>query len=292
MSDQAAWCKLWTSALDDSDLENLSIHEWFCWARFIPYMRKHGREGKIRLRAPGTALINLFRVPSFDAVIEMIRMFPNYAIGDAEPAVSGETVLKQTYSVECKNWSRFQGDFSTHRVREFRAKKQQNETPKKRSRSRREVEEKNKTPLPPASGAPEFDFDLVWKTYPKPIGKKAAYRHFVKTVRTPADFADIQDAIRNYRKYIIGKDLQYVKHGGTWFNEWRDWVGTKPELSDYEQAVMRANNASNGNSAGISLPNANANAAGRSGNGGKLTTADAVLSSIGYRKSPGTPGSA
>lgn len=150
MADQGKWFKLWESALDDFDLENLSIHEWYCWARFGVYMKKHGREGKIRLRAPGTQLVNLFRTTSFQDAIDIVKRFPNYTVGDANSTVTGVTLSPVTYEVECSNWWKYQGDFSGDRVRKWRAEKRHDVTIQEEKRSRREQkrkEQKNITPV-------------------------------------------------------------------------------------------------------------------------------------------------
>ena len=75
-------------------------------------------------------------------------------------------------------------------------------------------------------GSGGFNFDAVWTRYPKRKGRKEAERHFKATVKTPQDYADIQNALDNYiaeirRDHI---DPQFVKHGSTWFNNWRDDV--------------------------------------------------------------------
>ena len=156
MADQGKWFKLWESALDDQDLENLSIHQWFCWARFGAYLKKHGKDGKIRLRAPATALINLFRLPSFSDVIDAIKSFPNYVVIDSKnetiASVSLETIESVTYEIKCINWSKYQSDYSTDRVRSWRQnrhhKNKANET--LQEEKRRDVEEKRRdSPKPP-----------------------------------------------------------------------------------------------------------------------------------------------
>lgn len=121
MADQGKWFKLWCSSLDDQDLENLSIHEWFGWARFGAYVKKHGKAGKIRLREPANAVVNLMRVESFKDVINMIKKFPNYVVEETKKDSQTVTVQdRYTISVKCKNWNKYQGDFSGDRVKKHR----------------------------------------------------------------------------------------------------------------------------------------------------------------------------
>jgi hypothetical protein len=154
VADQGKWFKLWESALDDLDLENLTVHEWFCWARFGVYMKKHGKDGKIRLRSPARALTNLFRTDTFDAAIETLKRFPNCNVGERKLTVSPETFSTVTYEVEVLNWHKYQGDFSSDRVRKFRDKKRHRETLQEERRRRRDVEEKRRedtSPQPPTT---------------------------------------------------------------------------------------------------------------------------------------------
>lgn len=69
------------------------------------------------------------------------------------------------------------------------------------------------------------NFEAVWSKYPKKLGKTAAERHFLKTVVNDQDLADINKALDNFLNSKQGKgNPQYIPHGSTWFNNWRDWV--------------------------------------------------------------------
>lgn len=78
---------------------------------------------------------------------------------------------------------------------------------------------------PLANVAPDFDFDLLWRRYPKKIGKPEAVRHFNSTVKTIADWEGINRALDQYLTYLKndGTDRKFIKHGSTWFNQWRGW---------------------------------------------------------------------
>lgn len=70
-------------------------------------------------------------------------------------------------------------------------------------------------------------FSTIWNMYPKKLGKKHAERHFNASVKSIQDFENIKKALNNYISSMAGKDPKYIKHGGTWFNEWQDWVDYK-----------------------------------------------------------------
>lgn len=83
-----------------------------------------------------------------------------------------------------------------------------------------------------------FDFEALWKRYPRREGRKQAQKHFKATVKTMKDWLDIQNALDNYLKQLAKNqtELQFTKAGATWFNNWRDYV-------DYHtdgRAILRA----------------------------------------------------
>jgi hypothetical protein len=153
MADQGKWFKLWCASLDDAHLENLELDDWARWARLGAYIKRHGSEGKITFSSPARALTNLFRVPDLDAAIMIIKRFPNVRVGERSEALHPVTLTTVTCEIEYTNWSKFQWDFSNDRVRKFRDKKRHAVTAQeeKRSRRRRDVEEKRRevSPLPP-----------------------------------------------------------------------------------------------------------------------------------------------
>lgn len=71
-----------------------------------------------------------------------------------------------------------------------------------------------------------YDFNKVWERYPKKLGRKEAERHFYASIKNQKDWLDIQNALDNYIADIRKEhtDPQYVQHGSTWFNNWRDHV--------------------------------------------------------------------
>jgi hypothetical protein len=76
-----------------------------------------------------------------------------------------------------------------------------------------------------------FDFEFVWKKYPKPVGKKKAVVHFNASVKSEADFKDINAALENYLKTKEVKN-GYIQNGSTWFNNWRDYINYRDPTDD------------------------------------------------------------
>jgi hypothetical protein len=75
----------------------------------------------------------------------------------------------------------------------------------------------------------EEQFAPLWDRYPRPLGKKKALQHFLASVKTPQDLTDITTALENYLKSpaVVKGEEQYIQHGSTWFNNWRDWMKVK-----------------------------------------------------------------
>ena len=82
------------------------------------------------------------------------------------------------------------------------------------------------------------DFEEVWINYPNKLGKNAAQRHFKATVITPEDYQDICTALDNYIEYCKKIEPKFIKHGSTWFNNWKDWISyeaPKTEVTRMEE---------------------------------------------------------
>lgn len=74
-------------------------------------------------------------------------------------------------------------------------------------------------------------FEKLWDIYPRKLGKKGAYIHFKASVKTDQDLSDIHTALHNYCKSTNGKEQEFIQHGKTWFNDWKDWVNYEPPQS-------------------------------------------------------------
>jgi hypothetical protein len=89
-----------------------------------------------------------------------------------------------------------------------------------------------------------YDFSLIWSTYPKQDGKKAAERSFYASVKSEKDWEDIHIALNNYLKSeAVNKG--FIKNGSTWFNNWRDWVNISNHKEDTYEKLRRHKDESN-----------------------------------------------
>lgn len=97
---------------------------------------------------------------------------------------------------------------------------------------------------------PATAFESVWSDYPRPLGRKEAFRHFCESVKSEADLAEIRTALA---KYKACSDVRrgFVKHGSTWFNNWRDYLNLREEKHDRtnDRAAAAAESRSAGSGA-------------------------------------------
>lgn len=80
-------------------------------------------------------------------------------------------------------------------------------------------------------------FNKAWELYPKKLGKEQALKNFLKTVVSEKDFELLMLSINNYIDYLktSNTEEQYVKHGSTFFNCWKDWIDYKPRTPEQKK---------------------------------------------------------
>jgi hypothetical protein len=85
----------------------------------------------------------------------------------------------------------------------------------------------------------KFDFEPLWNQYPNKLGKKEAERHFRASVLTDQDYQDIQKALGNYVEKTKTTEAKYIKHGSTWFNNWKDWISYEEPKAEVDLEKLR-----------------------------------------------------
>lgn len=88
----------------------------------------------------------------------------------------------------------------------------------------------------------DIDFETLWKMYPRKLGKTKAHKDYLKAIKNGVTFDAIKQGIEAYCKHLEAEaeqkakaqkitleaakaaQLQYVKHGSTWFHGecWND----------------------------------------------------------------------
>jgi hypothetical protein len=100
------------------------------------------------------------------------------------------------------------------------------------------IEQKEKENKKEKESTYKADFESIWKEYPRPEGKKQAYRHYLSTVKDDNSLINIGIALKNYRECETVKK-GFIKKGSTWFNEWEDWINPKPDMMGKNQKTDR-----------------------------------------------------
>lgn len=135
MADQGVFWKLWCSALEDPDLDNLDIADFGRWAKLGAYMKKHGNDGNIVIRRPAKSLLCMLQLPDFDAFLAFLKR-----ISHVHVTCESESAHVTNAIVTYENWKNYQGDMSRERMRRLRA----NVTIKKRGEEKRGEEKRLK----------------------------------------------------------------------------------------------------------------------------------------------------
>jgi hypothetical protein len=73
----------------------------------------------------------------------------------------------------------------------------------------------------------EREFEQLWKTYPRKMGKANAQKSYIKArKKEKIPYKTIENGIYRYIDYLElqGTDEQYIMHGSTWFSQmkWQD----------------------------------------------------------------------
>ena len=224
MADSGRWFKLWCSSVGDPDLDSLDIADFGRWAKLGAYIKEHGSDGEITLTEPARVIVSMLQLSSFQGVIDAARRFKNVT-------VSIETNEPVSIFIKYENWFKYQGDFSTDRVRKHRAKKAENETAKKRGEEKRGEE----------------IIALVEKlfmTYPFRNGKKIGRQETIQAItdhvkseeydlllKAATNFAANPDA----KKGIGVKDLQRFIISGRGEKKcfpWKEWINQATKQGD------------------------------------------------------------
>lgn len=78
---------------------------------------------------------------------------------------------------------------------------------------------------------PVFDFNLVYESYPRKLGKKRGLALCLRSVQTEKQYQDLVAAVSHYAEYCRRNKLEprYIKHFSTFMNAWEDWIDVPVE---------------------------------------------------------------
>lgn len=245
MADRGLWWKLWCSALDDPDLDNLDIADFGRYCKIGALVKKHGTGGAIALAPPARSLCAKLQVADFDALLSVLNRLPNVHVRRPDTKCSNGVSTETSVNVSFKNWQLYQGDYSTMRVRKMRAHETAMKRLKRRGEEKRGEEkrgEEKHPPVVPPQGDPAFQ--QFWTAYPKArqIGKGKAEAAWRKVRPSQALVADILAALERQKAGVRWREDggRYVPLPATWLNQrrWEDTVTEGPLLSQKTQGNL------------------------------------------------------
>ena len=206
MADQGIWWKLWASALDDPNLDNLPISDFGRYCKLGALVKRHGTAGSLAVSPPSRTLCAMFQVPDYETLLVTFRALPHVTIS----TVSLETIAVVSF----ENWAKYQGDLSTHRVKRFREVKRY-----RREEKRGEVEEKRITPSvsPSLNGHQSHDQAKAVLAFLNQTTHRG-YRETPATLRMIECRLEAGASVQDCKTIIARK--------------WREW-GTDPKMTSY-----------------------------------------------------------
>lgn len=152
MADQGQWFKLWCAALDDPDLDALSLEQFARWAKLGALVKRQGTDGTLSIREPARVFCAMFQVPDFPALQAAFHGLPGVAVRSEKGSVSNGNSVPVSFSVSFDNWAKYQADLSTPRVRRWRERQAEMKRIRGEEMRGEEMRGEGGAPPPPISG--------------------------------------------------------------------------------------------------------------------------------------------
>lgn len=88
-----------------------------------------------------------------------------------------------------------------------------------------------------------FNFDEIYKEYPRKLGKHQGIKKLAKEVKTDLDFQALTAAVHNFAKYhrAKGTEEKFIPYFSTFASNWRDWVAlevAKTEIEKFKEKFL------------------------------------------------------
>jgi len=82
-----------------------------------------------------------------------------------------------------------------------------------------------------------FDFEAIYKAYPRKISKASGIKWLKMNVRSRTRYDKLLEAVKNYSHYVADKqmDEQFVQHFSTWVRRFEDWTDENYNASKVSQ---------------------------------------------------------
>ena len=95
----------------------------------------------------------------------------------------------------------------------------------------------------------KFDFEAIYKLYPRKIGKLQGISTLRKTIKTQQDYDDFCKAVRNYtlERQQNASDITFIKHFSSFVGTptnptWRDYIEEEEEFVPLNKSEVKQSN--------------------------------------------------
>lgn len=221
MADNGRWFKLWTSALNDPHLNDLSIDDFGRWCKLGAFIKEQGNAGSITIAPPSRLLLAIMQCDDYDLMIAKFSQFPNVKITSSN-VTEDVTNKNVTHSITLKNWHKYQIDSSIERTRKYREKNKVCDggcDDNRREEKRRDKRNKKE------SFSLGF-FEKVWAEWPNKKSKGQAEKTWHKLNPSEQLVETMLSTIQRAKtsKEWIKNNGEYIPHFSTWLNAkgWQD----------------------------------------------------------------------
>jgi len=89
----------------------------------------------------------------------------------------------------------------------------------------------------------DFNFDEIYKLYPRKEGRKNGMRYCKKHITTTDLYSQLKTAVINYTILYKEADKKYIKHFSTFMNCWEDYAEIETPLDKMSIRQVISGNA-------------------------------------------------
>jgi hypothetical protein len=126
------------------------------------------------------------------------------------------------------NWSKYQG----------RDQQNDQQTTSKRPASDQQVTtSKNVKKEKKEKNKGVFDFEAVYKNYPRKEGKKKGFEKLTTIIKTQGDYDNLLLSVENYSEQERESERKHIKHFSTFVNCYEDYI--RIELNEKDEAQQK-----------------------------------------------------
>lgn len=90
-----------------------------------------------------------------------------------------------------------------------------------------------------SGGKPTFDFEAVYRKYPRKEKKTPGIARCRALIKTQADYDLLHQAVENYTRNKSGTETKFLMQFSTFMSEWRDWLSPETGTSAAKKSLAQ-----------------------------------------------------